>query len=383
MTAPEPPAEGPRRRRTAARSRGAGVRIAEVAKIAGVSTATVSRALAAPDLVAEETRQRVLEAVRSSGYTPNLAARTLRVARSRLVLVVIPNIITPFFSELLLGVDRALSEGGYGMLIGNLHDRPKKVELLLDLVFSGAVDGVILLDGKILETAERTLAGSDVPMVAVGVPTGRDVPRVLVTEREASEEVARHLLRLGHRRFAYLAGPEGNYNDAQRWEGYCAGLASAGIAPASVMRLPGDFFGAAGLAAAAAIASCPAATRPTAMFAVSDEMAIAFLAGVRARGLRVPEDLSLVGFDGITFADYTTPMLTTVRQPREALGRSAVAMLLRSIDGATILPDERELRLEAQLRIGGSTGAAPPDAGRGGSRADTSRSTAGSATVSA
>ncbi len=94
MTAPESPAEGPRRRRTAARSRGAGVRIAEVAKIAGVSTATVSRALAAPDLVDVETRQRVLEAVRSSGYTPNLAARTLRVARSRLVLVVIPNIVT-------------------------------------------------------------------------------------------------------------------------------------------------------------------------------------------------------------------------------------------------------------------------------------------------
>src|SRR5688572_1878551 len=139
MSAESDPVPAKRRRRTAV-ARPGSVRITEVAALAGVSTATVSRTLAAPGQVREETRRRVLEAVRQTGYTPNLAARSLRAQRSGLALVVVPNLITPFFADLLLGVDRALSEQGYGLLIGNLHARPEKEERLIDLLFAGGAD---------------------------------------------------------------------------------------------------------------------------------------------------------------------------------------------------------------------------------------------------
>ena len=135
--------------------------------MAGVSIATVSRALANPDRVSAKTRAHVLEIVRRTGYTPNIAGRSLRAARSLTVLVVVPNFITPFFSNLLLGVDRALSAKGYGMLIGNLQDGDAKELALVDLVRSGQADGVLLLNGHVLRSPTGTLADLGVPMVAV------------------------------------------------------------------------------------------------------------------------------------------------------------------------------------------------------------------------
>lgn len=343
----------PRRRRP--------VRIAEVAALAGVSIATVSRALAKPDRVNGATRQRVLEAVRRTGYTPNIAARSLRARRSMLVLVVVPNLITAFFAELLLGVDQALSERGYGLLIGNLHDRPEKESHLLDLVLAGGVDGVLLLAGNVLEADGRSLADSAVPIVAVSVPSPLDLPQVLVDERRAAREVAAHLLDLGHRRFAYVAGPAGHYCEVERWAGFSAALAEAGLDPAAVPRLPGDFLVDSGVAAASRLLELSLEARPTAVFAASDEMAIGVLSGLREAGVAVPGAVSVVGYDGIAFADFCAPRLTTVRQPREAMGRAAAGLLLRLIAGEAVEGCERSLRLPALLRVAESTG--PPARG--------------------
>jgi LacI family transcriptional regulator, repressor for deo operon, udp, cdd, tsx, nupC, and nupG len=212
--------------RQAAGRRGA-VHIAEVAALAGVSIATVSRALTNPERVNAATRAHVLEVVRRTGYTPNVAGRSLRRARSMMVLVVVPSFITPFFSELLLGVDRALSAHGYGLLVGNLHDGEAKEARLLDLVFAGQADGVLLLNGHVLRTDTRSLADTTVPVVAVSVPTAMPgVPAVLVQDREGAAAVARHLLELGHRRFGYVSGPEGNYIETERWAGFSDALAT-------------------------------------------------------------------------------------------------------------------------------------------------------------
>ena len=327
--------------------------------MAGVSIATVSRALTNPGRVNAATRERVLEVVRRSGYTPNLAGRNLRAARSMMVLVVVPTFITPFFSELLLGVDRALSAGGYGLLAGNLHDRPEKEAQLVDLVFAGAADGVVLLDGHVLRTEDRSLADSSVPMVAVSVPPAADVPQVLVGEREGAAAVAEHLLALGHRRFGYVTGPADSYIEHERWAGFSDTLAGAGIPAAAIARYPGDFHVGSGVQAAQGFLASP--ERPSAVFAVSDMMAIGFMRALRAVGLVVPRDVSVAGFDGIEFADYCEPPLTTVRQPREAMGRAAAELLLRLIAGEAIPAAERILRLEASLRPAEST--APPQRG--------------------
>jgi LacI family repressor for deo operon, udp, cdd, tsx, nupC, and nupG len=332
------------------------VHIADVAALAGVSTATVSRAIANPDRVSPATRERVLEVVRRTGYTPNVAGRSLRAARSMMVLVVVPSLITPFFSELLLGVDQALSAHGYGLLVGNLHDGKDKEARLIDLVFAGQADGVVLLDGRMLRGPVWSLADASVPIVGVSVPVGPGVPAVLVEERAAAAAVARHLLELGHQHFGYVSGPTDHYTERERWAGFRDTLAAAGIASKTIVRYPGDYHVGTGVDAARRFLA--AAERPTAVFAISDVMAIGFIRTVRTAGLSVPRHVSVVGFDGIEFADYCEPPLTTVRQPREAMGRAAAELIVRLIRGEPVPAAERMPRLEASLRPAAST--APP-----------------------
>lgn len=330
-----------------------------VAKLAGVSIATVSRALSNPERVNATTRERVLRIVRQTGYTPNIAARQLRAARSMTVLVVVPTMVTPFFAELFDGVDRALSAHGYSLLVGNLLDSAEKERRLVDLAFSGRVDGVILLNGQMPATPERSLADSGVPTVAISVPA-EDVgmPSILVREREAGVEVADHLLELGHQRFGYIAGPEDNYCEVERWQGFSERLQAAGISPSEIIRLPGDFGVETGEAAALALCRRPASALPTAVFAASDMMAIGFMRGLRREGLDVPSDISVVGYDGIMFADYCEPRLTTVQQPKPEMSEAAVELLMQAIKGETSITTNRMSRLKATLRIGEST--APP-----------------------
>jgi LacI family transcriptional regulator, repressor for deo operon, udp, cdd, tsx, nupC, and nupG len=334
------------------------VHIAEVAALAGVSTATVSRTLSMPGRVRTETRERVLEVVRQTGYTPNMAGRSLRAARSMTVLVVVPTVITPFFNDLLLGIDRSLSEHGYQLVVGNLQDGQGREARLVELVLSGQVDGVLLLNGRLLRGPVRSLADAAVPIVAVSVPTERpDLPAVLVDERQGAIAAAHHLLDLGHRRFGYISGPLGHAIDQERWAGFRATLVEAGIDEASIMCMPGDFHVHSGVEAGALFLK--SAARPTAVFAASDMMAIGFMRKVRSAGLDVPRDVSIVGFDGIEFADYCEPPLTTVRQPREAMGRKAADLLIRLIAGEDIPAAERRLRLEVVFRPAGSTGPVP------------------------
>lgn len=343
-----------------ASSRRGAVHINEVAALAGVSIATVSRSLARPGRVSAATRERVLEVVRRTGYTPNIAGRNLRAASSMMVLVVVPTLITPFFTDLLLGVDRALSARGYGLLVGNLHDGKEKEERLFDLLLAGQADGVLLLSGHLLRSAAaRSLADTAIPTVAVSVPTAAaNVPAVLVQDREGGAAVARHLLELGHRHFGYVSGPPGNYCDGERWAGFRDTLAAAGIPVAGIARYRGDFHVGTGVDAASRFLS--AQDRPTGIFAASDMMAIGFMRTVHAAGVRIPRDVSVVGFDGIEFADYCEPPLTTVRQPREAMGREAAELLIRLIQGEAIPAGERTRYLGLSLRPAAST-AAPPN----------------------
>ncbi|MGI9505057.1 MAG: LacI family DNA-binding transcriptional regulator [Geminicoccaceae bacterium] len=332
-----------------------------VAKLAGVSIATVSRALSNPERVNARTRERVLRIVRQTGYTPNIAARQLRAARSMTVLVVVPAMVTPFFAELFDGVDRTLSAHGYSLLVGNLLDSPEKERRLVDLAFSGGVDGVILLNGQVPATPERSLTDSHLPTVAISVPSeDTDMPSVLVCEREAGAEVARHLLDLGHKSFGYVAGPEDNYCEVERWHGFSEALQTAGIPPSKIVRLPGDFGVESGEQAALTLCRRPAAARPTAVFSASDMMAIGFMRGLREQGVNVPSDISIVGFDGIVFADYCEPRLTTMKQPKLEMSEAAVELLMQAIKGEALGATERMHRLKATLRIGEST--TPPGA---------------------
>ena len=218
---------------------------------AGVSTATVSRTLASPDLVSDEARARVLTAIKATGYTPNIAARNLRARRTMMVLVVVPNIGNHFFAEVLRGIDDELVGSGYGMIIANLDNQPEREARYVDLAFAGQVDGVLLLGGRVPAGNGRQMSDAGVPMATICVAIrGSGLPFVMVDDIEASTRVVAHLHALGHRRFGYIAGPVGNMNEIGRRRGFVAALAELGLDPEDAIYWPGDFMLQAGVDAA-------------------------------------------------------------------------------------------------------------------------------------
>jgi len=333
-------------------------RIADVAKLAGVSTATVSRALTAPHRLRPDTLARVAEAVRHTGYTPNLAARTLRARRTMLVLVVVPDIANPFFSDVLRGIDEGLSKDGYGFLIGNLGNTRANEPRLADVALSGQVDGVLLLNGRIPTGGPRSLSPTEIPMVAIceAIP-GAAIPQIEVENREAARAAVAHLASLGHRHIAYLSGPKDNILEHERRGGFCEGLKDASIPRRDARFYTGDFSFHAGVAAAEQFLRV--GERPTALFAANDEMVIGFMKRIRSAGVSVPDDVSVIGFDGIEFSDFVEPTLTTFRQPRRELGYEGASLLVAAMRGDVIDPARARQRWPVPLLTRGSTGPAP------------------------
>jgi LacI family transcriptional regulator, repressor for deo operon, udp, cdd, tsx, nupC, and nupG len=329
-------------------------KIADVARLAGVSVATVSRALANPSVVSAEARKRVLDAVRAIGYTPNAAARNLRVRRTGLVLVVVPDIANVFFAEILRGIDAMLSTHGYGLIIANLDNSPAKEPRYVDLVHAGQVDGILLLCGHVPGDADRNMASAGIPIVAAceRIPEAL-FPQVEVNNRAAAREAVAHLVALGHRRIAYISGPKANILDHERRAGYVDALKEAGLQAESALDLAGDFtFRSGAHAASQVLGMCSG--RPTAAFAANDEMAIGFLKAMHAAGIRIPQDMSVVGFDAVEYADFCEPTLTTVIQPRHEIGAQAALLLVQVMTG--------NVEMDARLWVRDSTASLSVDA---------------------
>ncbi|MGV7218048.1 LacI family DNA-binding transcriptional regulator [Bradyrhizobium sp. UFLA05-112] len=330
-------------------------KIADVARLAGVSVATVSRTLARPEIVIEETRTRVLAAVRETGYTPNISARNLRARKTMVVLVAVPDIANPFFAEVLQGIDDTLSTAGYGLIIASLAGSPEKEARYVDLVCAGQADGVLLLCGHVMRSPDRDLRDARVPLVAAcEYISGESFPQVTIDNVGTASEAVRHLVELGHTNIAYLSGPKSNILEQQRFEGYRQALREAGIAADSGLILPGDFTFRTGVEAGRTMLALESAARPTALFAANDEMAIGLIKTVQAAGLQVPTDLSVFGFDGIAYADYCEPTLTTVVQPRRDLGAAAAAELIALMTTGRAGP-RKNIQLPATLALRDST----------------------------
>lgn len=332
-----------------ARKKSQPAKIADVARLAGVSAATVSRTLATPGIVSEETRAKVMIAVQRVGYTPNVAAQNLRARRSRMALVVLPNIENPFFAGILRGIDEALSTAGYGFIVANLGDETEKENRYVDLATAGLVDGVLLLCGHVPQGAQRSLGDARLPTVAAcELIAGAGFPQVEVDNRAAARGAVEYLGALGHRRIGYVSGPARNVLDHARRAGY-----RDAIGDRAPVEWEGNFTFAAGVAAARAYIAMPDRARPTAIFAANDEMAIGFLKSVHAAGLTVPDDISVVGFDGIEYAEYCEPSLTTVVQPRREIGDTAARLLVDLMEGKAAT--ESVVRIPTQFVVRGST----------------------------
>jgi DNA-binding LacI/PurR family transcriptional regulator len=307
------------------------VSIADVAERAGVSVATVSRVLNGHTNVRETTREKVLEAVATSGYRINELARNLRTAESRLLLTMVPDFGNPFYAAIVRGIDSVARQNGYFMLLCDTGADPLRERSYFDLLRGRRADGAICLDPAAVQKALAEEA-STLPWVACcEFDPAAGVPYVGIDNHLAAGDVVRYLTGKGHRRIALINSGQGYLYGRQRLAGYRDALIEAGIEPRAEWLIELDSLDYdAGERAAAQLASLGDA-RPTAAFAVSDTLAIGVMNGFRGAGFSVPDDVAVVGFDDIAVAAHVDPPLTTVSQPMQLLGETAADLLLKRL----------------------------------------------------
>lgn len=321
----------------------------DVAVEAGVSTATVSRALMNPEKVSPATRLRVEEAALNVGYSPHPLTRSVRRNDSYTLLVIVPDICDPFFSEIIRGIEVTAAERGYLVLIGDCAHQNQQEKSLMNLMLARQIDGMVLLGSRLPFDTRFEEQRHLPPMVMANeFAPELGLPTVHIDNLTAAFEAVNHLHTLGHRRIACIAGPEEMPLCQYRLQGYIQSLRRNGIAIETAYIIRGDFSFEAGKKALQALMALP--QPPEALFCHSDIMALGAISEAKAMGLRIPQDLSVVGFDDIELAHYSDPPLTTVAQPRFAIGREAMLLLIEQMDGKNVSVGSRLMDFELKIR---------------------------------
>jgi LacI family transcriptional regulator len=324
--------------------------IRDIAELAGVSTATVSRVVNGRSDVSRETRDIVLRVVQEHGYRTNRSTRGLPAGRTGLVGVTLPVVHHSYFSVILSGAAEALYEHDMRVVLCPTHHEHDREVSLLERLMHGTTDGGLLILPEESSDELKALYDHGYRFVIIDPLKRVDerVPAVSAAHSSGASEATEHLLSLGHRRIAAITGPRGWIATEDRLRGYHASLAAAGVMPDPELVIESDFHATGGVSAALQLLQRP--DPPTAIFAFNDMLAIGVLQAARARGLRVPEDLSVVGFDDTAEASLVTPPLTTVRQPLAEMGRMAVNLLIRLLEEQRFEALHVELATKLTLR---------------------------------
>ncbi|SBT90580.1 transcriptional regulator, LacI family [Streptomyces sp. DI166] len=303
--------------------------MADVARDAGVSVATVSHVLNGTRPVLPHTRQAVLDAIERLGYTPNSLARSLVTARTRSIGLAVSAISNPYFTEILQGVEAAALEHGYGLLIADPHDDPEHERKAVQLLHERRVDGMIVAPSAEPQALLAHLRRHSVPTVFLDrlvEDAGPLFDQVCAESAEPTTRLVTHLAELGHRRIGLVAGRAGLSTTRERITGYRHGLAHAGLAHDERLVVHGDSESAGAERATDGLLSL--AAPPTALVTANNAMTIGALRSLRAHGLSVPDDIALCCFDDFAWADLFTPRLTAIAQPSREIGARAVQVLL-------------------------------------------------------
>ncbi|MEX1058756.1 MAG: LacI family DNA-binding transcriptional regulator, partial [Natronospirillum sp.] len=288
--------------------------IKDVAHTAGCSTATVSRALANPEKVTEKTRHRVAQAIAKVGYSPNVAARNLRRSESRTILILLPDISNPFFSQIINGLEEVAQRAGYQVLVGDCDHDASRTQAYFDLLPTNQADGIILLTSEVPLSLVKPLHQSSAFPVVVACEyfEGISLPTIFIDNHQAAARATEYLISLGHQHIATISGPMGNPICKDRIRGFRDELQRSGLSANPEWFVEGDFTFRTGYQQAKRLLSNASSRRPTAIFCHSDEMAIGALKAASELNISVPSDLSVVGFDNIDFSEYCEPELTTI-----------------------------------------------------------------------
>lgn len=309
--------------------------IQQVAKQAGVSVATVSRVLNGQKTVSGKTRMKVEEAIKKLNYEPSMLGRNLRNSESRLLLILIPTISNPFYLEIIKGIEQVAISQNYNILLCETDSDPERENIYFDLVRKKMADGIISMDPAVNGKTLKKLAENYAIIQCSEYEEGSGIPYVTIDNEEASYRAVKHLVQIGHKKIALINSDEKYLYARQRKMGYKRALEENGIALKPEYIIPTQHLGFEnGQQAMKKILNLE--ERPTAVFAVSDLLAIGALKEINASGLHVPSDMAVVGFDKIDFSNMTNPTLTTIAQPMHKMGTVAAKMLIDKIKGIEV-----------------------------------------------
>ncbi len=334
------------------------VTLEQIAKQAKVSRSTVSRVINNDPLVSDSTRKRVTAVVKRLNYHPNAAARSLASGRTRILGLVIPERVTglfsdPYFPILIQGITSACNALDHSVMLW-LAEPDYERRMISQILHNGLVDGVILASMLMDDSLMQSLIESEMPFILVGRhPTNPRISYVDVDNVESAKKIVTYLIELGYRRIATIAGPRNMIAGVDRLEGYNLALCEHNLAADPNLVRVGDFSENGGYVAMQGLIDA----KPDAVFVASDAMAVGAMRAIREAGLRVPQDISIVGFDDIPFAERTDPPLTTVRQPIHQAGYAAAETLIKLIADPEsqvqhiVLPTELVFRASVKQRV--------------------------------
>lgn len=321
------------------------VLLSDVAKLAGLSKATVSRYMNHSIVLPQETIDRIETAIHTLDYRGNSLARRLSKGGSETLGLVLPDITNPFFAELADAAEEAASARGYSLVLCITRNNPDKEAQFIRWLDTRQVDGLLfttnrpdngLLRAEIQRQHHVVLLDEDIP--------GSQVPKVFADNVQGGRIATEQLIAAGHTRIAFIGGPEQLMSVRERYLGFCTAMQQAGLAVPPEWVMYGNYAREFGQQALNHLFSCD--QRPTAVFAASDYLVLGLLDGLRANGLQAPAALSLVGFDDANYTDLTQPRISTIRQPARELGHTAVNIMLRLLNNESDIPMETRLPVE-------------------------------------
>jgi LacI family transcriptional regulator len=322
--------------------------IFDIARESGVSYSTVSRTLSGFEYVKASTREKVLAAAEKLGYVPNQQARSLAGGPSNLIGVLVPTLSNDYIIEILQGIDDELTSSNYNLILYTTNRCQGKEATFVATIMNGAADGLLLVAPFISDYYLEALRQQDFPYVLIDQADQAEQSTVVnATNRQGAYEATQYLIELGHRRIGFIAGLRQLNSAIERFEGYKAALSEHGIPFRDDYITQGDFRMNVGHQATQKLLAL--AEPPTAIFAANDLSALGAMEAVREQNLRIPEDISVIGFDDISQAAVAYPKLTTVRQPLNQLGREAVKVLLKRLENPAL--EICRVMLETQLII--------------------------------
>ena len=324
--------------------------IKDIAAEAGVSIATVSHAFRNPGRVSDKTRKKVLKAAKNLGYTPNRLASNLRTSKSGNIVVIIPDVADSYNSRIITAIEQVSHERGYSVLLGDTQGSEERAREFAMMTSSRQADGIILMSHKLpFDTGRDEYLP---PIVNGSEPTGHEgIPTVSIDDVQAGMDATMHLIEYGHKDIGVITGDIESTSSRLRLEGFKGAMSKAGLPLNESLIEYANYTIQSGEKATKSLLLQK--KRPSAIFCFSDEMALGCIYALRQHGFRVPDDISVIGFDNIPMAHYFSPPLTTVAQPTEDIGRVCATLLLDLIDGKK--PDEFHCILPHKLIVRQST----------------------------